>query len=149
MSQDVRLLRKKLERLTLRPGTNTNAGTRPPRKIFQLTPAGQEVLQQWLTQPVNKPRDIRIYFLIKLYFVQRYQPGQVTQLMQQQQQACEQFLLSLQKMQEQPVKTTTETLDADFFAQVVLGSRIYQTRALLAWLKELQQEKTSLLRRHE
>src|SRR5437879_1554065 len=60
---------KKLERLDLIEAELEPQGARPPRKVYQLTSAGRAFLQEWLTVPVERPRDIRIFFLIKLYFV--------------------------------------------------------------------------------
>ncbi|GCE18780.1 PadR family transcriptional regulator [Dictyobacter kobayashii] len=125
---------KKLERLHYIEAEIEPQGTRPPRKIFQLTPIGHDIFLQWVIQPVEKPRDIRILFLIKLYFVQRLQPAQLQPLLQQQIEACQNFLQHLQAKQQ---TTTLQPVDAAFFDQVVLSSRIYQTHSLLEWLQEL------------
>ncbi len=112
-------------------------GIRPPRKIFQLTGQGEDIFLQWLTLPVEKPRDIRILFLIKLYFVQRYLPDQIGSLLSQQVDACKRFLAHLE---EQHASSIPSTSDEAFFNSVVLRSRIYQTRSLLEWMQELQKE---------
>jgi DNA-binding PadR family transcriptional regulator len=129
---------KKLERLGYIKSEVTTQGTRPPRKVLYLTAEGRDVFLNWLQQPAEKPRDIRILYLIKLYFVQRILPAQTSQLLEKQVQACQQFLASLEARQKE--MTTKSTNDAEFFDQVVLRSRIYQTRALLDWLYELKTE---------
>ncbi|WP_201363149.1 PadR family transcriptional regulator [Dictyobacter formicarum] len=126
---------KKLERLHYIEAEIESQGARPPRKIFQLTTMGHDIFLQWVNQPVEKPRDIRILFLIKLYFVQRLQPAQLTTLIQQQIKACQNFLQHLKSKQQ---TTTLQPADAAFLDQVVLSSRIYQTQALLEWLNELK-----------
>src|SRR5215470_6508700 len=50
---------KKLERMNFIEAEIEPQGSRPPRKIFHLTNDGNTVLLQWLTEPVEKPRDIR------------------------------------------------------------------------------------------
>jgi len=127
---------KKLERLGYIEAQLEPQGTRPPRKIFHLTTTGHAVFLQWMTQPVEKPRDIRILFLIKLYFVQRFLPEQMADLVGQQIQACQHFLAHLESLRHNEIQTS----DRAFFDQVVLSSRIHQTRALLDWLYELQTE---------
>lgn len=127
---------KKLERLGYIEAELEPQGTRPPRKIFHLQPEGEDVFLHWLTLPVEKPRDIRIFFLIKLYFVQHLQPSSAAQLIEQQIKACHRFLQNLETTP-MPEQHTSE--DESFLAHVVLRSRIYQTRALLDWLQELQQ----------
>ncbi|HEY0755057.1 MAG TPA: PadR family transcriptional regulator [Ktedonobacteraceae bacterium] len=127
---------KKLERLKLIEAELETQGVRPPRKIYQPTQEGRALLHQWLTTPVERPRDIRILFLIKLYFVQRRLPDQLPVLIEQEIAACEHFLASLEGLRHGPVSIRDEAM----FGQVVLNSRIYQTRALLDWLCELQAE---------
>ncbi len=127
---------KKLERLLLLEATLEPQGTRPPRKVYSLTPAGQAHLRQWLTTPVQRPRDIRIFFLIKLYFTQRQLPEQLPALIEQEIATCKEFLASLEAARHGPVTIRERAA----FGQVVLNSRIYQTRALLDWLRELQAE---------
>jgi len=127
---------KKLERLNLIEAELESQGVRPPRKVYQLTSAGRTFLQDWLTLPVERPRDIRIFFLIKLYFVQRRLPDQLPILIEQEVAACARFLASLEALRRGPVSIR----DQASFGQVILNSRIYQTRALLNWLRELQAE---------
>jgi DNA-binding PadR family transcriptional regulator len=111
---------KKLERLNYISAQLEPQGARPPRKIFHLTETGQETFFSWLTLPVEKPRDIRILFLIKLYFIQRFLPEQTDHLIEQQLQACRRFLSHLEAQQQANV----ETGDDAFFKHVVLRSRI-------------------------
>ncbi len=121
---------KKLERLGYIEAQLESQGARPPRKIFQLTAAGQELFLKWLPVPVEKPRDVRMLFLIKLYFAQRFLSAQVPALIERQLHACRHFLARLE------VRHDTANFS---FEQVVLSSRIHQTRALIAWLEELHQ----------
>ena len=127
---------KKLERMKYIEAELEPQGTRPPRKIFHLTPRGRELLLQWLTEPVERPREIRILLLIKLYFLQHVIPKETAHLVNQQIIACRKFLDYLESQR----PSDAETGEDAFFDHVVLRSRIYQTRALLDWLYELQRE---------
>jgi PadR family transcriptional regulator AphA len=127
---------KKLERLALVEADLEYQGIRPPRKVYRLTRQGCELLQNWLTTPVERPRDIRIFFLSKLYFVQRQLPAQLERVIEQEIETCTHFLSSLEAQRRGPLSIREQTA----FDQVVLASRIYQTRALLSWLQELQTE---------
>lgn len=134
---------KKLEKLHYIEAEIEPQGIRPPRKIYHLTTSGHTVFMDWLTEPTKKPRDIRILFLIKLYFMQRFLPQEIHTLLEKQLQACQHFLHNLESKQvrENTDKALQEdTYDAYFFDQVILRSRIHQTRALLNWIHELQQE---------
>src|SRR5207302_4309074 len=66
-------------------------GSRPPRKVFHLTALGREVFFQWLTEAVIRPREVRILFLIKLYFVRHFVPKETRTLVDRQIVACRNF----------------------------------------------------------
>jgi DNA-binding PadR family transcriptional regulator len=127
---------KKLERLNYIEAELEPQGVRPPRKIFHLTDPGRKTFLEWLTTPVERPREIRVLFLIKLYFVQRIIPEQTAHLIDQEVIACRKFLDHLESQRLPDAKTS----DTAFLDHVVLRSRIHQTRALLDWLRELQQD---------
>lgn len=126
---------KKLERLAYIQAHLEPQGARPPRKVFHLTDEGHRVFMDWLKKPVERPRDIRILFLIKLYFVQRFVAAQTPHLIDAQITACQRFLAHLESQQSPDASSGDEA----FFHHVVLRSRIHQTRSLLDWLVELRQ----------
>jgi PadR family transcriptional regulator AphA len=125
---------KKLDRLEYIEAELEPQGVRPPRKIFHLTELGRNTFLEWLTTPVERPREIRVLFLLKLYFVQRIVPEQTARLIDQELIACRAFLDHLEAQRLPDARTS----DTAFLDHVVLRSRIHQTRALLDWLRELQ-----------
>jgi DNA-binding PadR family transcriptional regulator len=92
---------KKLERLKYIEAELELQGSRPPRKVFHLTAVGQKILFQWLSEPVVRPREIRILFLIKLYFVQQFIPREMASLVKKQIVACRNFLDHLESKHSQ------------------------------------------------
>ena len=133
---------KKLERLKYIEAQLEAQGPRPPRKIFRLTEQGRRTFFQWLKEPVERPREIRILFLIKLYFVRQFTPEETGSLIDQQIVACQNFLDHLESQHTLPL----EASDGAFFDHVVLRGRIYQTRSLLDWLHELQHQLAEIQR---
>ena len=127
---------KKLERLKYIEAELELHGPRPPRKVFHLTTVGRDIFFEWLSEPVVRPREIRILFLIKLYFVQQFIPREMTSLVNKQIVACRNFLDHLESKHSQHSEAGNDA----FFEHVVLRGRIYQTRSLLDWLQELQHE---------
>lgn len=127
---------KKLERLEYIEAELEPQGPRPPRKVFHMTKLGESIFFSWLVKPVDRPREIRIFFLIKLYFVQQYRMQEMVPLIDKQIVACQSFLSHLESQHRQHI----EAGDSIFFDHVVLRGRIYQTRSLLDWLYELQAE---------
>lgn len=128
---------KKLERMNYIEAELEPQGPRPPRKVFHITELGSKTFLHWLSEPEERPREIRILFLIKLYFVQRYMPQEIIFLIKREVEACRQFLDRLESRHSETIELTG---DDAFFDHVVLRSRIFQTRSLLDWLQELQQE---------
>src|SRR5205085_11910130 len=107
---------KKLEHLGYIEAELEPQGVRPPRKVFHLTAAGRTTFFDWLTRPVERPREIRILFLIKLYFVQRIIPVQIARLIDDEVVACQKFLEYLEAQRLPDAKTS----DTAFLDHVVL-----------------------------
>ncbi|MBX7250839.1 MAG: PadR family transcriptional regulator [Candidatus Promineofilum sp.] len=61
---------------------------RPPRKLLRPTEAGASAFQTWRTQPVAQPREMRLEFMLKLYFALRHTPQTAQQLVSAQQAVC-------------------------------------------------------------
>ena len=65
---------------------------RPPRKVYHLTATGRHAYEQWLTQPVDLPRELRLDFMLKLYFAIEEGPETLSLLIQRQQEICAHWL---------------------------------------------------------
>jgi DNA-binding PadR family transcriptional regulator len=122
---------KKLEREGLVRSITQTLGPRPPRKVFELTPSGQEFLDVWLAEPVERTRDLRLEFLLKLYIARDIDPNLTRRLIAAQHDVCARFVSSLQ-----------EQIDAeeDGFRRLVLEMRMAQNEALLGWLARAREE---------
>jgi PadR family transcriptional regulator AphA len=102
-------------------------GSRPPRKILQLTPDGQDAFAEWLVTPVAHGRDFRLEFLAKLYFASQDDSASAATLIAGQQQACRDWLVELRAQAD----ALSEARDYDW---LVLQFRIGQIEAISAWL---------------
>ena len=101
--------------------------SRPARRILTITEQGQEQLFDWLREPVEKTRDIRLEFLLKLYFVRLLAPDQAARLIREQRVICESYVDSLEgQASEEP----------DDFRKLVIRMRLAQNQALVAWLRD-------------
>ncbi len=100
--------------------------SRPARRIFFITPGGQDELDRWLSEPVGKTRDIRLDFLLKLYTARQHNPALAENLINEQRGACERFIVSLREQMEE---------EQDEFRRLVLEMRLAQNAALLSWLR--------------
>ncbi len=108
-------------------------GSRPPRKMFQLTSSGREAFQHWMTAPVGRGRQIRLDLLTKLFFALREGSQAVENLLKAQRNTCESWLNDLQK-------ETEEISEGETYRRVVHEYRIGQIRAVIDWLDTCMQE---------
>ena len=101
---------------------------RPARQTHAITDAGRAALDAWLREPVHATREIRLDFLLKLYFARRLDPALARTLVADQRRVCADLAASLTAQR--------DGLDAasDPFTRQVLDLRVAQTRAAADWL---------------
>jgi DNA-binding PadR family transcriptional regulator len=109
-------------------GNETREGARPPRTVYALTVDGERLLTAWLRAPVQRLRQVRLDFLLKVYFARRRGVREVRALVDAQIRACHDYLAALE---EQGAKLSPED-----FAYLVVESRTSAARSTLEWLRE-------------
>jgi DNA-binding PadR family transcriptional regulator len=110
-------------------------GTRPPRKMLELTPEGRAAFTHWLEMPVEHGRDFRLEFLAKLYFATQSGASTVRDLLSMQRQACGRWITELQ--------TQLQSSDPDKpFERLIFEFRLTQSEAILRWLDTCEQTLT-------
>ena len=105
-------------------------GNRPPRKLYELTAAGREELSRWLTLPVGRIREIRIDFLLKLYFLHQADPAAERDLIAGQIAVCEGYAARLE----------AALAGKNGFPRLVALSKLSAATATLNWLRSYAQE---------
>jgi DNA-binding PadR family transcriptional regulator len=104
-------------------------GARPPRQIYTLTAEGRAELQRWLREPVQHTREIRLEFLVKLYFARLLDPNLAADLVRGQMEKSREMEAGLQ--------SRLAAVDISEFGRQVLDLRLLQTHAAIAWLESL------------
>jgi len=124
---------KKMERSGWVESTTEQQSSRPARQVYRLTDSGRTELQRWLAEPVQHTREIRLEFLVKLYFARRTDGALAMRLIDGQLDAMRAWLGMLS---EQLAATDAfDGSDADrAFTRTVLELRIAQTQAAIDWL---------------
>jgi PadR family transcriptional regulator, regulatory protein AphA len=102
---------------------------RPPRKMLQLSPAGLAVYRTWLVEPVPYPRDMRLIFMLKLYFAIQEDDYVVDHLLDCQIKQCEEWLAA------QRTAITPSTTKSVSLGHLVNGFREGQIHAMKTWLE--------------
>jgi len=98
---------------------------RPSKRVFSLTRQGKNVFDQWVCSPTVHVRDLRVEFLVKLFFIRTLKLDGGSSLLKSQVHVLEAMRKKLSAMQEQ--------LD-DGFQKLVLDSRITIVESWLNWL---------------
>lgn len=131
---------KKLARLGWLTMTLEDQPPRPPRQVCHITPEGEAELRRWLAEPVARTREIRLEFLVKLYFAMHLDPALAARLANEQRDVVLQLAESLAEQLDSTPSTASDEDDASAedatFRQLVLGLRLRQTRAAAEWLEQ-------------
>jgi DNA-binding PadR family transcriptional regulator len=120
----------RLERDELIAGEMQDAGNHPQRRVYHLTRAGEEAIQQWIDEPVSHPRDMRIDFPVKLYIARGSGRDRVAALIARQRAVFQSYIAHL----EREAKPVAIDADADFLNLMRIG-RIGRAQAALDWLR--------------
>lgn len=131
LNQHYALLKQLQARGLVAAGDLEMEGVAPPRRPLTITPTGRVALVTWLAQPVPHTRDVRLEFLLKLYFVERLAPADRPALL---------------AAQVAVTRTSLARLDGEWraladrgphdFARLVVDMRLRQNQAVLAWLED-------------
>jgi DNA-binding PadR family transcriptional regulator len=126
---------KKLDRYGMITTQIERQADRPDRQIHTLTPHGREQLDRWLREPVRATREVRLDFLLKLFFTRRLVPSHLGELIGQQRAVLATLANSL------ATQLSASATDNDAVErQMVLRLRQVQTEAALTWLDSLPSE---------
>ncbi|MDQ2651496.1 MAG: PadR family transcriptional regulator, partial [Chloroflexota bacterium] len=128
---------KKLARLGWLTMTTEDQAPRPPRQICHLTSSGDAELRRWLGEPVARTREIRLEFLVKLYFAMHLAPELALHLATEQHAVTLQLATSLAEQRtDLQISTNAAPGDDLFFQDLVLDLRQRQTHAAAEWLAQ-------------
>jgi PadR family transcriptional regulator AphA len=119
---------KRLEGLGYLEGTTELQANRPPRRVYRLTPEGEAEFWRWLDQPVQRLREVRLDFLLKLFFSSRIPAHDTDDLLRRQLGVCRDYLAALEARQARTAP--------DSFGYLVQQSRVTAARGTIEWLSE-------------
>jgi DNA-binding PadR family transcriptional regulator len=129
-------LLKKLEKTGWLISTVEPQGSRPPRQVYRITDAGRAELDRWMREPVIRTREIRLEFLVKLFFARREDPDLAERLIAEQREILERLEESLASQLQQRTHSDDDSGERQF-SRMVLELRLAQTRAAADWLKRV------------
>ena len=103
---------KDLQEHGLLSGKRETVGARPPRTVFSLTAEAEGLFLAWVRSPVARIREVRLDFLLKLYFARRLSATKAHALVEAQLTVCRDYRTRQQRQ--------VEELDATSFEFLVL-----------------------------
>jgi PadR family transcriptional regulator AphA len=119
---------KTLERRGLIQGREVRVGAHPPRRVFHLTPEGETVVDIWLHRPVERLREVRLDFMLKLYYLHQLDPAGELELLRAQIETVQAYI--------DRVAAQLAAAGPTGFPRLVLGSKASAASATLEWLRE-------------
>lgn len=127
---------KDLQEQGLITGKRVTVGARPTRTVFSLSKDAEQLFDDWVRSPVGRMREVRIDFLLKLYFARRVGRREAADLVEAQIEACRQYLERMQ--------AGSDSIDTSDFEYLVWESKYTAAKGVLAWLEALQEREIAL-----
>lgn len=118
---------KTLEKRELIAGHEVRVGAYPPRRVFELTGPGVAAIEEWLRTPVERLREVRLEFMLKLYFLHQLDPDAERVLLEQQIESVRGYIARY--------CDRLAVAPANGFERLVLGSKASAAEATLSWLQ--------------
>jgi DNA-binding PadR family transcriptional regulator len=118
---------KRLESKCFIRATSEQDGNRPPRNTYFLTNQGKNIFNNWMRTPIKHGRDLRILFLLKIYFIKRSELFNGEDLILKQKTECENW-------KERYETVLQEKNDENSFNWFVRKYRLSQIDGFINWL---------------
>lgn len=100
---------------------------RPPRHTYSVTAKGRRAFWRWACMPVAHPRDLRVVFLAKVYFLRKLRPAAVGKLVDAQEAELGKALAALEER-------ATIASDDVAVATAARAFRATHVKSALRWL---------------
>lgn len=111
-------------------GTMQPGDSHPTRMEYQITEKGRNAFEAWLPSVVQHPRDFRQEFMLRYFFLLKYQPENINTLINKQYEECSVWLANTMALFE-------KVNEEDQFKKSVIQFRIVQIQSMINWLDEL------------
>jgi PadR family transcriptional regulator AphA len=121
-----------LEERSLIEVANRQDDVYPPKTVFQVTAAGRRAFQSWIRQPLTRLRQVRLDFLLKVYFLRPHGGEKILGLLDEQIEFCRRYVSEWQAL--------VQSVESDSFDCLAMQSRVAAAQGTLDWLIEYRQQ---------
>jgi DNA-binding PadR family transcriptional regulator len=105
----------------------------PPRKLYSITPAGEEAFFQWVSSPPEKPMILRDPFLMKFVFFGFGDQNRSLEIIDEQ-------VLSTQEQLDRRKKNLEKWRSGGIYVRLISELGVNMNEMFLEWLKGARQE---------
>jgi PadR family transcriptional regulator AphA len=102
----------------------------PPRVLLRTTAAGRRAFDAWLREPVTRLRQVRLDFLVKLFFLGQDDPTLARELVERQKAFCRRYLAEWREL--------SHSADPAGFDRLAIEAKIAVGEGTLRWLEECE-----------
>jgi PadR family transcriptional regulator AphA len=100
----------------------------PPKTVFQATAAGRRAFESWIREPLTRLRQVRLDFLLKVYFLRQHGNEKILGLLDEQIAFCERYVAEWQSL--------ARSAEPGGFDRLAMESRVAAAQGTLDWLVE-------------
>jgi len=102
----------------------------PPRVLLRTSAAGRRAFDAWLREPATRLRQVRLDFLVKLFFLGREDPTLARELVKGQKEFCRRYLAEWQEL--------AQAAGFASFDRLAIEAKIAVGGGTLRWLKQCE-----------
>ena len=102
----------------------------PPRVLLRTSAAGRRAFDAWLREPVTRLRQVRLDFLVKLFFLGRENPTLARELVEGQKEFCRGYLAEWRDL--------AQRADPAGFDRLAVEAKIAVGEGTLHWLEQCE-----------
>jgi PadR family transcriptional regulator AphA len=102
----------------------------PPRVLLRATPAGRRAFDAWLREPVTRLRQVRLDFLVKLFFLGQEDPALARDLVEAHKDFCHRYLSEWREL--------AKSTDSAGFDRLAIEAKIAVGEGTLRWLEQCE-----------
>jgi DNA-binding PadR family transcriptional regulator len=125
----------RLEDLGLVAADEVSQAKLPNKRVFRLTPAGGEALDDWLREPAFRKERRKNSLLVKMLFADRLTPDEVSKLVEAAYQEAEG-----ERSRLAGIVDHLSTIPAAYWARTTALFGLRHAEATLAWAEEMRRE---------
>ena len=104
----------------------------PPRAVYAATAEGDAEFQRWLRRPVGRMREVRLDFLVKLYFALGEDPELASELVKDQIESCRAY--------GDEIASELAQVEPGSFDAIALTSKASAARITQEWLMQCRKD---------